>query len=109
MSFANPCGPSSDQPWIADLSWMTNRYEPAFNVLTVLPFCFRSIVKPGPSVPVIVGVVARAPSELETNTAEAPIRAMRTKDVRMGQSLPFADGRGTEGDARWIVLRSVAQ
>src|SRR5258708_4308729 len=102
MSLANPCGPSSDQPWIADLSWMTNRYDPAFNVLTTLLFCFRSIVKPGPSVPVRVGVVARAPSELETSTAEKPIRAMRTNDVRMGQSLPFADGRCTEADARWM-------
>src|SRR3977135_4190173 len=87
MSFANPCGPSSDQPWKRERAWITTLYEPAFSVFTALPFSFRLIVYPGPSVPVSTGVadcLAAAPAKSTAPTTRAVnkrIRAFRMQTL----------------------------
>src|SRR6476646_1386291 len=67
-------GPLRWKLWIDDLSEILNTYFPAFSLVTFAEPCLRVMVKPGPTVPVSVGVAASA----EGTTSAATIAATAT-------------------------------
>src|SRR5262245_33468151 len=48
-------GPVRWKLWMLALSWTSTSYVPGARFVTVLPFCWRVIVKPGPTVPTSIG------------------------------------------------------
>src|SRR6476659_447523 len=104
MSFAKPCGPSSDQPWIDALSLITNLYVPALSVLTVLPFSLSVIVNPGPSVPVRIGVAAGRASAPVVVAAIATATAARTRKHFI--ATPLSDDTGHTREAAGRIRRA---
>src|SRR5215831_8645602 len=74
-------GPLRWKLWMLDMSLITNLYLPAFRLVTFeLPF-FNVIVKPGPSVPVNVGVAADADAATTSAPASSVTSASRVRNI----------------------------
>src|SRR4030081_723018 len=80
------------------LSWMRSLYVPAFRVFTAFPPCFRLIEKPGPTVPVSVGVAERPPNAVATSRAPAAVATVKTSNIRFIGFLPRSLPTDTGGE-----------